>query len=85
MRARAAGRGATLDLHDELALDASEMPPRRHFFSRRKARLSAIGAGPVMVEAPVPGPFDTITAARRERDGIAGAKAKGKHVQPAPD
>src|SRR4051794_22429055 len=30
------------------------------------------------------GPFDTITAARRQRDAVLGAKAKGERVQPAP-
>lgn len=30
------------------------------------------------------GPFDTITAARAERDSILGAKGKGERVQPNP-
>ena len=30
------------------------------------------------------GPFDTITAARRQRDALLGAKAKGDRVEPAP-
>src|SRR3954449_13044473 len=30
------------------------------------------------------GPFDTITAARRQRNALVGAKARGEHVEPTP-
>src|SRR3954469_7592042 len=63
-------------------------PPRRarverNVYRRPDGRLE-VGYRDSSSKQRWKGPFDTITAARRERDALLGAKARGEHVHPSP-
>src|SRR3954447_16775048 len=70
------------------AESASQAKPRRvrverNIYRRADGKLE-VGYRDSTSKQRWKGPFTTISAARRERDVLIGAKAKGSRVQPSP-